>query len=150
MAEGADAAKVIFARLSRSSNAEMHNDEQGVPYIAIGDLKVWTFGIRLWIWAEWWGEPGGGGAAGGGQVDLRDRTLWFCAEESGDPRTVAEFVQDFLKRFRPNDSFSIGHAFSCSRLRIDGIGGAIFVAPERIEYLDTFALDCGRGRREIR
>ena len=129
MAESADAAKVIFARLSRSSNAEMHNDEQGVPYIAIGDLKVWTFG---------------------GQVDLRDRTLWFCAEESGDPRAVAEFVQDFLKRFRPNDSFSIGHAFSCSRLRIDGIGGAIFVAAERIEYLDTFALDCGRRRREIR
>jgi hypothetical protein len=85
-----------------------------------------------------------------GQVEVRDGALWFCAEESGDPRAVAEFVRDLLRRFRPNDSFSIGHAFSRSRLRIDGIGGAIFVAPERIEYLDTFALDCGRRRREIR
>ncbi len=73
-----------------------------------------------------------------GQVELRDRTLWFCAEESGDPRAIAKFVRDFLKRFRPNDSFSLEYAFTCSKPRLDGFGGgAIFVTAERIEHLDS-------------
>ena len=75
-----------------------------------------------------------------GQVELGDRTLWFCARESGDPQAVAVFVQGFLKRFRPNGTFSMEHTFSCSRPRLDGFGGgAIFVTAERIEHLDTFA-----------
>ncbi len=28
-----------------------------------------------------------------GQVELQDRTLWFCGGESGDPQAVADFVQ---------------------------------------------------------
>ena len=30
---------------------------------------------------------------GMGQAELRDRTIWFRAEESGDPDAVARFVQ---------------------------------------------------------
>lgn len=75
-----------------------------------------------------------------GQMELRDRTIWFYGEESGDPRAVADFVQGFLKQFRPNDSFSMGHTFSCSRPRLDGFGGgAVFVTAERIEHLDSFS-----------
>ncbi len=60
-------------------------------------------------------------------------------------------MRDFLKRFRPNDSFSMGHAFSCSKPRLDGFGGgAVFVTAERIECPDTFALGRGRRRKEIR
>ena len=74
-----------------------------------------------------------------GQVELLDRTLWFCGKESGDPRAIADFVQGFLKQFRPNDSFSMGHTFSCSRPRLDGFGGgAVFVTAESIEQLDSF------------
>ena len=75
-----------------------------------------------------------------GQVELRDGTLWFCAEESGDPRAVAEFVRDFLKRFRPNDSFSLEYALTCSKPRLDGFGGgAVFVTAVEIEHMDTAA-----------
>ena len=31
--------------------------------------------------------------------------LWLYAEESGNPLAVAQFVQAFLKRFRPEESF---------------------------------------------
>ena len=73
-----------------------------------------------------------------GQVELQDRTLWFCGRESGDPRAIAEFVQGFLKQFRPNGSFSMGHTFSCSRPRLDGFGGgAVFVTAESIEHVNS-------------
>ena len=74
-----------------------------------------------------------------GQVELEDRTLWFCGRESGDPGAIADFVQGFLKQFRPNGSFSMGHTFSCSRPRLDGFGGgAVFVTAESIEHVDSF------------
>ncbi len=73
-----------------------------------------------------------------GQVELQDRTLWFCGRESGDPWAIAEFVQGFLKQFRPNGSFSMEHTYSCSRPRLDGFGGgAIFVTAERLEHVDS-------------
>lgn len=73
-----------------------------------------------------------------GQVELQDRTLWFYGRESGDPRAIAEFVQGFLKQFRPNGSFSMGHTFSCSRPRLDGFGGgAVFVTAESIKHVDS-------------
>ena len=82
-----------------------------------------------------------------GQVDLRDRTLWFCAEESGDPRAIAKFVRDFLKRFRPNDSFSLEYAFTCSKPRLDSFGGgAVFVTAVEIEHMDTAAWVAERCR----
>lgn len=50
-------------------------------------------------------------------------------------------MQRFLKQFRPNGSFSMGHTFSCSQPRLDGFGGggAVFVTAERIEHLDSFS-----------
>ena len=73
-----------------------------------------------------------------GQVELEDRTLWFCGRESGDPRAIADFVQGFLKQFRPSDSFSLEYAFTCSKPRLDGFGGGtVFVTAEEIQHTDT-------------
>lgn len=82
-----------------------------------------------------------------GQVELQDRTLWFCGRESGDPRAIADFVQGFLKQFRPSDSFSLEYAFTCSKPRLDGFGGGtVFVTAEEIQQTNTAAWVAERCR----
>lgn len=66
------------------------------------------------------------------------RTLLLFAEESGDPHAVARFVQAFLRRFRPNGSFSLTYAAYCEKPRLGEFGGgAIYVTAESIESFDT-------------
>ena len=62
------------------------------------------------------------------------RCLKLYAIEAGDPDAAACFVQEFLRRFRPQASFGLSWCASCSKMR-DGEfgGGAIFVTAERIE-----------------
>lgn len=62
------------------------------------------------------------------------RCLKLYAIEAGDPEAAACFVQEFLRRFRPQASFSLSWCTSCSKMR-DGefAGGAIFVTAERID-----------------
>jgi hypothetical protein len=58
-----------------------------------------------------------------GEVEVVDGVPWFHGQDSGDPEAVAEFARDFLKRFRPRDSFALEYAYTCSRPRLDGFGG---------------------------
>jgi hypothetical protein len=62
------------------------------------------------------------------------RCLKLYAIEAGDPEAAACFVQEFLRRFRPQASFGLSWCASCSKMR-DGEfgGGAVFVTAERIE-----------------
>jgi hypothetical protein len=82
-----------------------------------------------------------------GEVEVVDGVLWFHGEEHGDPRAVAEFARDFLKRFRPRDSFALEYARTCSRPRLDSFGGgAVFVTAEGIECVETAAWVAERRR----
>jgi hypothetical protein len=62
------------------------------------------------------------------------RCLKLCAIEAGDPEATACFVQEFLRRFRPQASFGLSWCASCSKMRDSEFGGgAIFVTAEHIE-----------------
>ena len=59
------------------------------------------------------------------------RHLWFYAEESGSPDNVAWLVQKFLKRFRPDQCWSLTYAATCSKPRVGEFGGgAVFVTAD--------------------
>jgi hypothetical protein len=60
--------------------------------------------------------------------------LKLYAIEAGDPDVAAQFVQEFLRRFRPHASIGLSWCASCSKMR-DGEfgGGAVFVTAKRIE-----------------
>jgi hypothetical protein len=59
----------------------------------------------------------------------------FFAEEYGDTYALALLVQEFLAKFRPNKSFSINYAETCSKMRVEEFsGGAVFVTAHGIEY----------------
>jgi len=51
------------------------------------------------------------------------RHLWFYAEEQGYPEHVALLVQEFLARFRPNDSWEFSCAYYCSKPVVGQFGG---------------------------
>jgi hypothetical protein len=87
-----------------------------------------------------------------GEIEVVDGVLWFHGEEYGDPGAVAEFAWEFLKRFRPRDSFALEYAHTCSSPRLDGFGGgAVFVTAEGIECVETAAWVAERRREhEIR
>lgn len=64
--------------------------------------------------------------------------LWLYAEESADLERVAHLVQQFLKRFRPGDCWSLTYAATCSKPRVGEFGGgAIFVTAAEIKW-DNF------------
>jgi hypothetical protein len=80
-----------------------------------------------------------------GEVEVADGALWFHGEEHGDPRAVAEFARDFLKRFRPRDGFAPEYAHTCSRPRMDGFGGgAFFVTADHLGSLGRSPGACVR------
>jgi hypothetical protein len=82
-----------------------------------------------------------------GEVEVANGAIWFHGQEYGDPGAVAEFARDFLKRFRPRDSFALEYAHICSRPRLDGFGGgAVFVTAEGIECVKTAAWMAERRR----
>ncbi|MGA2616491.1 MAG: hypothetical protein ABSF26_02705 [Thermoguttaceae bacterium] len=64
----------------------------------------------------------------------KHRSLWLSAEERGDVERVAHLVRKFLKRFRPNEFWSLTYATTCSKLRIGEFGGgAVFVTADEIQ-----------------
>ncbi len=74
------------------------------------------------------------------QKDGWGRHLWLYAEEGGDTDLVAAMVQQFLKRFRPDQCWSMTFAYTCSSPRVgDFGGGAVFVTAADIQWEDT---DC--------
>lgn len=70
----------------------------------------------------------------------KHRSLWLSAEERGDVERVAHLVKKFLKRFRPNECWSLTYATSCSKLRIGEFGGgAVFVTANDIRWNNAYA-----------
>ncbi len=77
------------------------------------------------------------GVASDGPSDASSM-LWLYAEESFDPDHVAWFAQQFLRRFRPLESFTFEWAATCSKPVIGYFsGGAAFVTANGIEFFTT-------------
>ncbi len=73
-----------------------------------------------------------------GQGDELGRHLWIYANEGGDPNCVAHLLQKFLRQFRPDQSWSLTYATTCSKLRLgEFAGGAVFVTATTIESFDA-------------
>lgn len=67
------------------------------------------------------------------------KTLWIRSEESGDIDGIAGMVQEFLAKFRPDQSWSLSWAATCSGPRVGEFGGgAIFVTAQRIEFVNSW------------
>ena len=58
--------------------------------------------------------------------------VWFHSEESGSVEHVASFVQEFLKKWRPNGCWVLTWANTCSKPRLEGFaGGGVFVTANK-------------------
>ena len=70
--------------------------------------------------------------------DSHDHHLWISAEERGDVERVAHLVQKFLRRFRPDQCWSLTYAATCSKLRVGEFGGgAVFVTADTILWQNS-------------
>lgn len=64
---------------------------------------------------------------------------WIHDDSAGNVDMVADFVQCFLKRFRPDECWGMEWSNSCSKPRTDAYGGgAIFVTAKKIESSLTY------------
>jgi hypothetical protein len=67
------------------------------------------------------------------------RHLWIHGGESGYVDGVACLVRKFLKRFRPDQCWSLTYATNCSKPRVGEFGGgAIFVTAEEIHWQNAY------------
>lgn len=65
---------------------------------------------------------------------------WFSADTNGDAGRLAHLIQKFLKRFRPDQCWSLTYATTCSKLRVGEFGGgAVFVTAEEIRWQSSYA-----------
>lgn len=63
------------------------------------------------------------------------RHLWFYTDEWGYPELVAHLVRKFLKRFRPEECWTLSYGVTCSKPRVGEFGGgAVFVTADAVEY----------------
>ena len=63
------------------------------------------------------------------------RHLWVHAEDHGNLAQLAHLVQKFLRRFRPDESWSVTYASTCSKPRVDSFGGgAVFVTADEVKF----------------
>jgi len=63
------------------------------------------------------------------------RHLWLYSDECGNPDQVAQFVQKFLRQFRPHDCWSLTYSCTCSKPRVGEFGGgAVFVTADEITW----------------
>ncbi len=61
------------------------------------------------------------------------KELWIHADESGDLNHIAVFVQRLLRKFRPNEVFTLTWAETCSSPRIGEFGGGWMVVTAKGE-----------------
>ena len=59
--------------------------------------------------------------------EVEESHFWIYSNEYGSPDCAAEFVQRFLARFRPDDSWTMRWSTSCSKARLDSFGGGTIV-----------------------
>ncbi len=65
--------------------------------------------------------------------------LWIYSQEHGCVDRVAHLVQKFLRKFRPDQCWSLTYAGTCSKPRVgDFGGGAIFVTASDIKYFNAW------------
>ena len=67
------------------------------------------------------------------------RHLWIHAGEWGYVDGVAQLVRKFLKRFRPEECWSLTYATTCSKPRVGEFGGgAVFVTADAIHWQNAY------------
>jgi hypothetical protein len=65
--------------------------------------------------------------------------LWADADDHNNLGALAHLVQKFLRRFRPDESWSVTYASTCSKPRVDSFGGgAVFVTADEIKFDSTW------------
>lgn len=66
------------------------------------------------------------------------RHAWLHAVEYADLDRVAHLVRKFLKKFRPDDAWSLTYANTCSKPRVGEFGGgAVFVTATEVKWHDA-------------
>ena len=71
----------------------------------------------------------------------RSRQLWIYSDSYGCLDQVAVLVQKFLRKFRPDDIWTIGYAATCSKPRVGEFGGGVvIVTPKGVRWLDSGAI----------
>ena len=67
------------------------------------------------------------------------RHLWLYTEGWGDASNVAWLVQKFLKKFRPDQCWSLTYSTTCSKPRVGEFsGGAVFVTADTIQWDNAY------------
>jgi len=85
-----------------------------------------------------------------GSLVLEKNDLWLYSDEFGDPAAVADFVQAFLKKFRPDACFTFEWACTCSKPRLEEFGGgAVFITADSTEWLTTGEWVIERGKEYL-
>lgn len=70
-------------------------------------------------------------------VERENKVAYVFAEESGNVDHAAEFIQLFLKKFRPNGCFTIGWSYSCSSPRPGEFGGGrVFITAKSMKWFN--------------
>jgi hypothetical protein len=67
------------------------------------------------------------------------RHLWFYTDGCGDADNVAWLVQKFLKKFRPDQCWSLTYSTTCSKPRAGEFGGgAVFITADAICWQNAY------------
>lgn len=77
-------------------------------------------------WPAWW-EVGEDSVSFDYSIHEARREIIFYAEEYGNVNAVAELVQEFILKFRPDYVFQITYGETCSRPRPGEFGGGAYV-----------------------
>jgi hypothetical protein len=74
-------------------------------------------------------------------------SVWFHDNgESGNVEQIADFVQSFLKKFRPKDCWGMEWSTDCSKPRLDAYGGgAVLVTAKKQVWMNTGTWLAGKG-----
>lgn len=68
------------------------------------------------------------------QDEREARSLWLYADTYGNPEHVAWLVHKFLKRFRPDQCWSLTYTNTCSKPKVGEFsGGAVFVTAAEVQ-----------------
>lgn len=113
------------------------------PRPALAELGVDTTDVDPDAWPGFeWAFVDAAAGHGDGDVPVGpDATDWrVFAQDSGTPRHVAAVVQGLLRRYRPDQCWSMTWAETCSKLREgEFAGGGLFVTAAGVTYVDPVA-----------
>lgn len=85
-------------------------------------------------------EDNDGNLEFGHEFDVDDHVSLYLnsGNESGNPSAVVNFVQSFIRKFRPSYVFSMEWAETCSKLRVGEFGGgAVIVTAKKVKWMAT-------------